>query len=526
MGSTSEKVWRIVGWSLVGLLFVRFLFELSLTATLTIAPLLVFALAAALALPPVGRALAQWPLVGRGLGRGIVIAALLLVATAWLASGNRISFEPVATAYRGATILTGVRDAPAIENGTVLVDASGRITAVGASDAVEIPSGVEVVDLTGRFLMPGLVNAHAHLMMQGVKPGEPSRMTGIMTSPALQSLALAFMDSAVGQRIILRMMERNVEHALRSGVTTLRGVGDPGWIDVALRKRVEQGVVIGPRLRVSGPLLATTGGHAHQIGSVVDGPVEARRAVREAFHHEVDHIKIASTGGVSDARRLGEAGELQMTPDEIAAVTDEAHRKNYLVTAHAESTQGVLEALRAGVDNIEHGAELDDEAIALFLDNPNSLRGFTSLHPTLSVISTAGEVTDEVRADPRLYVITANGQRIKEAMLKGFRQAVEGGVRIGVGTDAGIVDHGSVWMEMQYFVEHGDVTPELALHWGTLGTAESIGLQDETGSIEPGKSADLLVLEGDPRRDLATLARPVLVVARGVPVEPASEDAR
>ena len=513
------SVVRIVGRIAIVLLFVNFVFELLLVARITPAPLVLSAIAVLLAMPWIGRRLGRWPLLGWGWARGALIATLLAIAAVWLDAGNRIDVVRSATVFRGATIITGEPGAAVIPNGVVVVDASGRITSVGPAGAVPIPDGHDVVDLAGRFLMPGLINAHGHLLLNGRVPGEPHAPPNLLSSPLLRKAVFAFFRTYPGRRVVLRMMERNAERALRSGVTTLRGMGDPEFVDVALRRRIDQGRVLGPRLRVSGPLLVITGGHAHEIGLVADGPIEARRAVRYALSHEVDHIKISSTGGVSDSRRLGEAGELQMTPDEIAAITDEAHRKKLLVAAHAESAQGVKEALRAGVDNIEHGAELDAESIRLFKNNPRSLRGYTTLHPTLSVIAGDRKLTEEMAQDPALYIRFLNGEEIKEAMITGFRQALAGGVRIGVGTDAGLVDHGSVWKEMQYFVEVGGISRELALHLGTLGTAESIGLEGITGSVAPGKFADLLVVDKDPRRDLSTLARPRLVVTAGLIIQ-------
>ena len=239
--------------------------------------------------------------------------------------------------------------------------------------------------------------------------------------------------------------------------------------------------------------------------------------MRYALSHEVDHIKISSTGGVSDSRRLGEPGELQMTPDEIAAITDEAHRKNLLVAAHAESAQGVKEALRAGVDNIstQHDSMPNRSACSRRIRVPCAATRRSTRHSPSSLEIAC--FTEEMAQDPALNIRFLNGEEIKEAMITGFRQALAGGVKIGVGTDAGLVDHGSVWKEMQYFVEVGGISRELALHLGTLGTAESIGLEGITGSVAPpGSSPTCSWLMKILRRDLSTLARPRLVVTAGL----------
>jgi imidazolonepropionase-like amidohydrolase len=208
-----------------------------------------------------------------------------------------------------------------------------------------------------------------------------------------------------------------------------------------------------------------------------------------------------------------------MTPEEIAAIVDEAHRRNILVTSHAQSTQGVKEALQAGVDNIEHGAALDRETIALFLNNPKSKRGYSTLHPTLSMGAGMPELTDEVRENPAVYVIYQNGKLISAGSANGYRSAIENGVKVGLGTDAGLVDHAAAWKELTYFVQHAEVSNREALYMGTLGTAESIGVESVTGSIEPGKSADFIALERDPIEDLSALAAPYLVVAQGIRIE-------
>ena len=497
-------------------LALHFVFGLVLANRVSPPAALAFLIALALALP-IAR---QLPFLGRPGVRGACLILLLLAANVWLSSGDREDLQRQAMAFVGATILTGQLDAAPIANGVVLVDADGRISRVGDS-SVQVPAGHELLDLTGKYLVPGLINAHGHLMLNGGVPGEKAALPAILSTPWLANAVFAFLQTYPGKRVVLEMMERHVQLALRSGVTTLRGLGDPLFLDVELRDRIAAGRLLGPRLLVAGPILAITGGHAHQIGQVFDGADGARRAVRLNLSRQVDLIKIASTGGVSDSRRLGEAGELQMTPEELAAIVDEAHRKNVLVTAHAESAQGVLEVLEAGVDNVEHGAELSARALALFRNNPKSLRGYTTLHPTLSVVARARELPEAAEGNRILQIMTINGNEIRRRMIRGFQQAHEGGVKIGVGTDAGIVDHGSVWMEMTFFEEFGGISRARAIHLATLGTAESIGVAEITGSIEAGKYADLVVLDRDPLEDLAAFSAPSLVVARGyrVPAE-------
>jgi imidazolonepropionase-like amidohydrolase len=505
-----------LAYGLGGLLALHFVFLWLLAERASIAAVAVALIGLALVLPPLRGVLAGRAVIGSARLRGAACIALLVLATVWLERADRYEIERGQTAFKGMTILTGLADHSPIEDGVVLVDASGRIAAVGTRANTPIPAGYRVIELRGKTLLPGLINAHGHLILPGRDRTDGAASTpGIAPPPWLADLILGLLETYPGRRLALWQMANNASRALRAGVTTLRGLGDPNFYDVELREQVVRGKRRGPRLLVAGPLLCVTGGHAHQIGHVFDGPDEGRRAVRNSLFHGVDTIKIASTGGVSDAKRIGEAGELQMTPEEIAAVVDEAHRKRVLVSAHAESREGVLEALRAGVDIIEHGAELDAEAIALFADNPESLRGYSTLHPTLSVLVSVGEPADALRDDPRRYVIAVNGARIKKAMITGYRQAVAAGVHIGVGTDAGIVDHASVWKEWVQMVEIGGLSNAEVIHTGTLATAQSIGIAEITGSIEVGKFADLLVVDGNPLTDLSTLSKPYLVVAAG-----------
>lgn len=415
----------------------------------------------------------------------------------------------------GGSIITGKNDFDVIANGTVLIDQSGSIVKVGASEVVEVPDDYEVIDATDKFVMPGLINAHTHLFQDAGDPDAPLDLTKMAPPGYRHQINMYIAETYLGRRYLASIMEENAKKELFTGVTTLRAIGEIGFLDVALRERISKGETVGPNLLVAGKILAITGGHAADIGIVFNGPTEARRSVRESLRNKVDFIKITSTGGVADSRRLGEAGELQMTFEEIRAVTDEAHRKNFLVAAHAESTEGVREALLAGVDNIEHGSTLDEEMIELFRNNPNSLRGFTSLHPTLSIFGGEIDWSPEAKASPTLTIVGLNTMEIGKQLVEGFKQAVDGGVLVGLGTDSGFISHEMAWKELKYFVEFGGVSNSQAIHMGTLATAKSIGVDAETGSIEVGKRADMLVLDGDPRKDLSFIGKPSVIAVNG-----------
>ena len=475
----------------------------------------IFTFVCALVLAVAGSRL-QWPGLRSVLVRRTLALLLAILALWMLISGDLSGRKPAPLALVGVTVITGKAPGAAIEDATLLIDEAGLIAEVGARGDVEVPAGVEVVELPGQYVMPGLINAHDHLMMVGDRhPDEPMDFSNYASDNLGGAIGEKLLRTYPVRRLILRLMERNAERAVRGGVTTVRELATVEFLDVVLRDRIEGGERLGPRILAAGQPICITGGHGHQIGTVIDGPNEARRAVRLAARNRVDAIKITSTGGVADSLRLGEAGELQMTPDEIRAVVDEAHRKGLLVAAHVESRQGVLEALRAGVDNIEHGAPLTPEALALFKNNPLSLRGYSTLHATLSVLA-GGVARESLDSSTRsVAVMSANAEIIQERLVEGFKDALEGGVMIGVGTDAGVIRHDKVWKELEYFVRHGDVTSAEAIHMATLQTARSIGIEDTTGSIEPGKSADLIVLARDPRKDLSVLDAPGIVIARG-----------
>jgi imidazolonepropionase-like amidohydrolase len=506
---------RNVGLLLVALLALHFVFLLTLVPQVSGLAMLLFLFAMAIVAFQLLGFLSNAFLLKKPLFRGICIILLLSFATIALETANPPMPSRNDVAIVGASIITGHANADVIAEGTVLIDSSGSIVDVGESKDIAVPDGYDVIDASNKFIIPGLINAHSHLWRDAGDPDLPFNPNSFAPPGIAHDVSVYLADTYIGQRVITSRIEQNARKTLYTGVTTVREIGNIAFLDVDFRDRVVSGERVGPNMLVAGKILATTGGHSAEVGLVFDGPVEARRAVRKSLRERVDLIKITGTGGISDSRRLGEAGELQMTFDELQAITDEAHRRNFLVTVHAESTQGVREALQAGADNIEHGAALDDEMIALFKNNPHSLRGFTSLHPTLSIFGGSVEWTDEARENPALTVIGRNYEMVADSLITGFRQAVDNGILVGLGTDSGFASHEMVWKELKYFVKYADVTTSQAIHMATLATARSIGIADVTGSIEQGKRADLLVLQDDPREDLSLIGKPLIVSVNG-----------
>lgn len=395
----------------------------------------------------------------------------------------------------------------------VLVDVRGRIESVTPSVSAIVPGGYHVLDATGKYVMPGMINAHTHLFSQG-KPLNPK-----MATPKGQRITAAAMHSPVGKPYVSITAKTSVKTLLESGITTIRTLGDIGYEAVALRDEIAAGKMVGPRMLASGPLLAIPDGHgAPLIALESETAEEARLNVRKNIDNGVNAIKIAATGGVTDSQVLGEAGAPQMTIEQMRAICDEAHEAGIIVAAHAQSAEGVRRALTAGVDTIEHGSRLDDDLIELFRHNPNALRGYSALIPTLSAgfplyafdRSVTG-VTD---------IQAQNSVTVVDGMIHGTKAAHEAGIPVGVGTDTAMtfVTQYNTWRELALLVKYAGFTPAEAIHAVTQVNARILNVDASTGSLDVGKYADLLVLDGNPIERLDTLAHPLLVVAAGHPV--------
>jgi imidazolonepropionase-like amidohydrolase len=432
--------------------------------------------------------------------------ALLALAAGWTAPAvvaAEARPEPAAIYLHAGMLIDGTGAAPRRDIGLVL--RGDRIAEVAPWSRLNPPSGARVIDLTGRTVLPGLIDAHVHLSMS-LGPG----------------WEMAPVKSGAADAAILATV--NASRTLRAGFTTVRNLGDRAGETVALRNAIDGGIVEGPHVLTARAMLSMTGGHgdwtnAFQPGVVIQGPGDeatgvcdspdaCRAMVRLQVKYGADVIKISATGGVLSA---GDAiGARQFSTPELEAIVAEAHALGRKVAAHAHGTDGIEAAVRAGVDSIEHGSILDDEAVRLMKEHG------TWLVPTLL----AGE-TVEIRGKsgglPAWAVDKALA--VRPLMEGSFRRAVKAGVKVAFGTDSGVSEHGRNAREFELMVGAG-MPPMDAIVAATLNAATLLGVAGDRGTIEAGKRADLVVVAGDPLADIGVLARPVAVFKDGRPVEP------
>ena len=375
-----------------------------------------------------------------------------------------------------ATVLDGTEQMEPQPNMTVVVDDGGRIDRVGPAATTVGPMGAREVDLGGAYLMPGLINAHVHLCGSG-KP---------MSAGGAGDLIDKVVGNPVGMWALRRMIRGHAQAQLASGVTTVRSVGDPGFADVDVRDAIDAGKFPGSRLLTSGVGVTVPGGHgAGLFAHIAKTPEDAREIVRTCFAHNCDLVKLFVTGGVFDAEVEGEPGVLRMSS----------------------------EVARAAVDTIEHGAELDEGLIALFKENgvgrASSLT--CTVSPALPFVELPPDKTKSTE------VQKANGRIVFEGIVRAAQQALAAGIPVGLGTDSSCpyITHYDLWREVVYFERLVGASRQMALHTATLGNARILGLGEETGSLEEGKAADLIVTKANPLENLGALRDVELVMARG-----------
>lgn len=409
------------------------------------------------------------------------------------------------TLFVNATILDGTKDMQPQRNMAVAVE-NGKISRIEPAAIAQVPQGGRTIDLGGAYLMPGLVNMHVHFCGSG-KPVSSGDAGALMKK----------LDNPIGRAILHRIIRGSAQNQLASGVTTVRGAGDPLYGDIAVRNAIEAGKCVGPRIVAPGTGVTVPGGHgAGLFAQVTQAPEQAADMVRDIYAHGADVIKLFVTGGVFDAEKPGEPGVLRMSPEIASAACAVAHELGMPVMAHVESTEGVQVALAAGVDTIEHGAPMTPEILDLYQNGTAQLSGRPA-----SVTCTISPALPFVMLDPEktrsTEVQKTNGDIVCEGIIKSAREALDAGIPVGLGTDSSCpyVTQYDMWREVAYFAKYVGVSNAFALHTATQVNAQLLGLGDTTGVVAVGYDADLLAVAGNPLEDLAALRQPLHVMARG-----------
>jgi imidazolonepropionase-like amidohydrolase len=383
--------------------------------------------------------------------------------------------------------------------GLVVVQGT-KILGVGTSAA--IPVGVETLDFGDATLLPGFIDAHTHLSMEASDDWRQETLNGLQRTVAEQAL----------------LATENTRKTLMAGFTTARDVGSSDFIDIGLRNAIRAGKVVGPRMLVAVHALGSTGGHCDPQGGfrfglfgaesgpdsgVVNSPDQARWAVRMNVKYGADVIKVCATGGVLSL--TDDVDTPQLTQAELNAIVDEAHALRRKTAAHAHGAEGAKRAIRAGIDSIEHGTFLDDEALRMMKE-----RG-TFLIPTLMAVQGGKEKIAKGGYPP---VIEAKMRAAIEAINATVKKAIAMGLKVGLGTDAAVYPHGRNPEEFGKLAELG-MTPLDALRAGTSLDAELLGIADRLGTLAPGKLADVVAVPGDPARNIHATEHVFFVMKEG-----------
>jgi imidazolonepropionase-like amidohydrolase len=387
--------------------------------------------------------------------------------------------------------LLDVRSGRLLENQLISFDADGIITSVATSGS-SVPEGT--IDLAHATCLPGLMDVHTHIT------ADPS-------DSGYQGLGVSIPRSAVKGA-------RNARLTLLAGFTTIRNVGADGFADVAVRDGINNGEILGPRMLVSGPPLGITGGHCddnllpfefhHVASGVADGPWAARAKVREVIKYGADVIKICASGGVLS--KGDQPGTPQYTLEEMTAIAEEAHKLGRKVAAHAHGTQSIKDAIRAGIDSIEHSSLIDDEGIAL-----------AKQHGTYLVFDIYNDdyILQEGEKAGMLPESIEKEKKIGRLQRENFRRAFQAGAKIAFGTDSGVYPHGDNAKQFAKMIEWG-MKPLDAIQASTINAADLLGSSKRAGSIEAGYFADVIAVEGNPLENVRALESVKFVMKGGV----------
>lgn len=395
-------------------------------------------------------------------------------------------------------ILDGHIDMKPVSGKAVIIN-DGIIEAI--VNNIDVLKDMKRIQCNGGYICPGLINLHVHLPASGKpkkKQSDVRKLVKLITSNALTN------------RIGVKMCEGYAKQELLGGVTTIRTVGGVADYDTIIRDKAAAGKIDSPRVLASNMAVSVPEGHmAGSLAYEATSADEAVMYVRKIAEDKPDLIKLMITGGVLDAKVKGEPGVLKMQPELVKAACDEAHKLGLKVAAHVESTEGVLVALKNGVDSIEHGAEPTDEIIELFKE-----RG--AFH-----VSTISPALPYALFDRSISHATEeqqfNGNIVFKGIIDCAKACLENDIPVGLGTDVGCpyITHYDMWRELYYFVKYCGVSNAFALYSATSLNAKLAGVDDITGSIEAGKQADIIVADSNPLEDVKVLRNLSMVIAQG-----------
>jgi imidazolonepropionase-like amidohydrolase len=434
---------------------------------------------------------AYGPAESRALTHARGICKLLSIAILALSTCVTSAAQSGPRTYLRAGKLLDVKTGK-IEIDQVIVIEGDKILSVAPAFSVKTTASDRTIDLHGATVLPGLIDAHTHLTFN--------------PQFGYETLAISVPREAL-------IGAHNARVTLEAGITTVRNVGASGYADVALRDAINAGDVPGPRMLVSGPALSITGGHCDNdllpyeyhatADGVADGVEQVQHKVREIIKYGADLIKVCATGGVLS--KGDDPNASQYTLEEMKAIVADAHRLGRKVAAHAHGAQGVIWASEAGVDSVEHGHLMNDAAIATLKKNG------TYLVPTLYLLDWHREHAEEAHLpDYAKKKMDLVAQTAKANAKKAF----ELGVKIGMGTDAAVYPHGLNAHEIAVYVSLG-MSPLQAIQTATINDADLLGWSDKVGTLEPGKWADIVAVDGDPLQDVTTLQHVKFVMKGG-----------
>lgn len=422
--------------------------------------------------------------------RRLFVSTLLVVLATYAAVSAQTAAQPGRRVLVRAGKLLDVKSGKILSDQAIVIEGD-KIVSVGPYSAAPA-TGVTTINLSNVTVLPGLIDAHTHLTFN--------------PSFGYQTLGISIPREALTGA-------HNARLTLEAGFTTVRNVGARGYSDIALRDAINAGDVPGPRMLVSGPALSITGGHCdnnllpfeyHVTNEgVADGVENVQHKTREIIKYGADVIKICATGGVLS--KGDDPSASQFTLEELKAIVAEAHRLGRKVAAHAHGAEGVIWASEAGVDSVEHGHLMNDEAIATLKKNG------TYLAPTLYLMDWQKE--NAAKANLPDYA-RRKMETVSEVGQNNVRKAFQAGVKIGLGTDAAVYPHGLNAHELAVYVRLG-MTPLQAIQSATINDAELLGWSGKVGSLEPGKWADIIAVDGDPLQDVTALQRVKFVMKGG-----------